>query len=50
MKKEVYNIGLLLGTILVTGGTAMISIPYALISLGGIIIILTYLGAKLNVR
>jgi len=42
MDRKIFNAAILVGTALVGGGTAMISVPVGLIATGALIICLTY--------
>jgi hypothetical protein len=45
-----YNISMLIGVALVGTGVGMVSVPAALVTVGGLVIILTFAGAYLAGR
>lgn len=50
MNQTVYNLALLIGTGLIGGGVALVSVPAALITVGSLVIGLTFAGAYLSGR
>ena len=50
MNRLTYNIAMAFGLALVTAGSAMLSLPIALVTTGGLVIVLTALGAWLESR
>ena len=50
MNRLTYNIAMGFGLVLVTAGTAMQSVPLALVTAGSLVIVLTAIGAWLESR
>jgi hypothetical protein len=50
MNNVTYNLSLLIGTLMIGGGIAMVSIPAALVTVGAMIIGLTVFGAYISGR